>query len=187
MWEKGAELPVSVLSPNGPGTTCPSSVRFGSFRTWRRTGFSPSTSGHSCATNSPKMRPTVVCAPDYLPFWHTPASLPEPPVDERIRLLGFVADVHPLYVEANLVLVPTTVLAGKNIKVLVAVAMRRAVVSASSGCAGLGLTHGHNPWIADTPEAFASSVAAIITDAHVARRWPKRPVSTPYVISTGEL
>jgi hypothetical protein len=34
------------------------------------------------------MRPTVVCAPDYLPFWHTPASLPEPPVDERIRLLG---------------------------------------------------------------------------------------------------
>ena len=65
--------------------------------------------------------------------------------------------------------------------------MRRAVVSASSGCAGLGLTHGHNPWIADTPEAFASSVAAIITDAHVARCWPKRPVSTPYVISTGEL
>lgn len=133
------------------------------------------------------MRPTVVCAPDYLPFWHTPASLPEPPVDERIRLLGFVVAVHPLYVEANLVQVATTVLAGKNIKVLVAVAMRRAVVSASSGCAGLGLTHGHNPWIADTPEAFASSVAAIITDAHVARRWPKRPVSTWYVISTAEL
>ena len=31
--------------------------------------------------------------------------------------------------------------------------------------AGLGLTHGYNPWIADTPEAFASSVAALITDA----------------------
>lgn len=91
------------------------------------------------------MRPTVVCATDYLPFWHTPVSVPEPPVDERIRLLGFVADVHPLYLEA----MPTTVLAGKNIKVLVAVAMRRAVVSASSGCAGLALTHGHNPWIAD--------------------------------------
>ena len=111
------------------------------------------------------MRPTVVCAPDYLSYWRTPASVPEPPVDERIRLLGFVADVHPLYVEANLVLVPTTVLTGKNTKVLVAVAMRRAVVSASSGCAGLGLTHGHNVWIAGTPEAFASSVAALITDA----------------------
>ena len=65
------------------------------------------------------MRPTVVCAPDYLPYWRTSASLPEPPVDERIHLLGFVADVRPLHVEANLVLVPTTVSAGTNIKVLV--------------------------------------------------------------------
>jgi hypothetical protein len=81
-------------------------------------------------------------------------SLPEPPVDERIRLLGFVADVRPLYVEANLVLVPTTVSAGTNIKALVAMAMRRAVESASSGCAGLGPTHGHNVWIADTPKAL---------------------------------
>ena len=60
---------------------------------------------------------------------------------------------------------PTTVLDGTNIKVLVAMAIGRAVVSASSGSAGLGLTHGHNVWIADTPEAFASSVAAHITDA----------------------
>jgi hypothetical protein len=86
------------------------------------------------------------------------------PVDERIRLLGLVADVAPP-LEANLVLMPTTVSAGANIKVLVAMAIRRAVVSASSGCAGLGLTHGHNVWIADAPEAFASSVAALITDA----------------------
>ena len=48
-----------------------------------------------------------------------------------------------------------------NIKVPEAMAMRRAVISTSSGCAGLGLTHGHNVWIADTPEAFAS----LITDA----------------------
>jgi hypothetical protein len=71
--------------------------------------------------------------------------------------------MRPLYVEASLVLVPTTVSAGTNIIVLVAMAMRRAVVSASSGCVGLGLTRGHNVWIADTPEAFASSVAALIT------------------------
>jgi hypothetical protein len=53
-WEKDAKLPVSVLSPNGPGNTCCSSVRSGTFRMWRRTSFSPSTSGHSCATNSPE-------------------------------------------------------------------------------------------------------------------------------------
>ena len=103
MWEKDAKLPVSVLSPNGPGTTCCSSVRSGISRTWR-TGFSPSTSGPLLRDKFPEMRLTVVCGPDYLAYWRTSASLPEPPVDERISLLGFVADVRPLYVEANLVL-----------------------------------------------------------------------------------
>ena len=51
-------------------------------------------------------------------------------------MLGFVADVRPLYVEANLVMVPTTVSAGTNVKVLEAMAMQRAVVSTTSGCAG---------------------------------------------------
>ena len=58
--------------------------------------------------------------------------------------------------ESNLVLVPTTVSAGTNVKVLEAMAMQRAVVSTTSGCAGLGLLHGHSVWVADTPEAFAA-------------------------------
>ena len=33
----------------------------------------------------------------------------EPSPGPRIQLLGFVADVRPLYVESNLVIVPTTV------------------------------------------------------------------------------
>ena len=52
--------------------------------------------------------------------------------------------MRPLYVEANLVIVPTTVSAGTNVKVLEAMAMQRAVVSTTSGCAGLGLLHGHS-------------------------------------------
>jgi hypothetical protein len=95
MWEKDAKLPVSVLSPNGPGTTCCSSVRSGTSRTWRRTGFSPSTSGPLLRDKFPEMRLTVVCGPDYLPYWHfgQPARAP---VDERIRLLGLVADLRPI-------------------------------------------------------------------------------------------
>jgi glycosyltransferase involved in cell wall biosynthesis len=93
--------------------------------------------------------------------------------DERIHLAGFVADVRPLYAEANLVLVPTTVSAGTNVKVLEAMAMERAVVSTSSGAAGLGLLHGHSVWIADTAEAFAAGIATLIADperrAHIAR------------------
>jgi glycosyltransferase involved in cell wall biosynthesis len=79
-------------------------------------------------------------------------------------MLGFVADVRPLYVASNLVLVPTTVSAGTNVKVLEAMAMERAVVSTESGCAGLGLVHQHSVWVGETPEAFAAGVATLISD-----------------------
>jgi glycosyltransferase involved in cell wall biosynthesis len=113
----------------------------------------------------PRMDLTVVCGPDYLTYWRAFTDSPEPAPDARIRMLGFVADVRPLYVDANLVLVPTVVSAGTNVKVLEAMAMQRAVVSTESGCAGLGLTHGHSVWVADTPEAFAAAVATLLVDA----------------------
>jgi glycosyltransferase involved in cell wall biosynthesis len=112
----------------------------------------------------PEMTLTVVCGPDYLTYWRAFTDSPEPAPDDRIRLLGFVADVRPLYVEANLALVPTTVSAGTNVKVLEAMAMRRAVVSTTSGCAGLGLLHGHSVWVADTASAFAAGVATLVAD-----------------------
>jgi glycosyltransferase involved in cell wall biosynthesis len=112
----------------------------------------------------PELTLTVVCGPDHLVYWRAFADSAEPSPDPRIRMLGFVADVRPLYVESNLVIVPTTVSAGTNVKLLEAMAMQRAVVSSSSGCAGLDLLHGHSVWIADTPEAFAAGVATLICD-----------------------
>ncbi len=84
--------------------------------------------------------------------------------DERIRVRGFVSDMLPLYEAANLVVVPTTVSAGTNLKVLEAIAMRRAVVSTSCGCAGLGLVDGATVLIADTPRAFGEAVARLAAD-----------------------
>jgi glycosyltransferase involved in cell wall biosynthesis len=112
----------------------------------------------------PNLTLTVVCGADPLTYWRAFAGSPEPPANERIRLLDFVADVRPLYVEANLVIVPTTVSAGTNVKALEAMAMQRAVVSTMSGCAGLGLLHGHSVWTADAPEAFAAGIATLIAD-----------------------
>jgi glycosyltransferase involved in cell wall biosynthesis len=112
----------------------------------------------------PEMSVTVVAGGDHLTYWRSFTDSPEPQAEERIRLLGFIADVRPLYVEANLVVVPTTVSAGTNVKVLEAMAMERAVVSTTSGCGGLGLLHDHSVWVADTPEAFAAGVATLITD-----------------------
>jgi glycosyltransferase involved in cell wall biosynthesis len=112
----------------------------------------------------PRMTLTAVAGANYLTCWRAFADSPEPKCDPRIRLLGFTADVRPLYLEANLVLAPTTVSAGTNVKVLEAMAMQRAVVSTSSGCAGLGLVHGHSVWVADTPQAFAAGIATLIAD-----------------------
>jgi glycosyltransferase involved in cell wall biosynthesis len=107
---------------------------------------------------------TVIAGADHLTYWRAFTDSPEPRRDPRIRLLGFAADVRPLYQEANLVLAPTTVSAGTNVKVLEAMAMQRAVVSTRSGCAGLGLVHGHSVWVADTPQAFAAGIATLIAD-----------------------
>ncbi len=112
----------------------------------------------------PQMELTVVAGADPLVHWRAFAETPEPTPDPRIQLLDFVADVRPLYVEANLVIVPTTVSAGTNVKVLEAMAMERAVVSTPSGCAGLGLVHGESVWVADTAAEFAEGVAALILD-----------------------
>ena len=81
----------------------------------------------------PTMSLTVVCGADYLTYWRAFTDSPEPAPDPRIRLLGFVSDVRPLYAETNLVLVPTTVSAGTNVKVLEAMAMERAVISTHFG------------------------------------------------------
>ena len=111
---------------------------------------------------SPGITVTVVAGQDPLIYWRQHTGLPALPADDRVHLLEFVRDVRPLYVEANLVLVPTLVSAGTNLKVLEAMAMERAVVSTYSGCAGLGLEHYVNVWIADTPEDFANAIQTLL-------------------------
>ncbi len=112
----------------------------------------------------PEIRLTVVAGPDPLLYWREHTGLTSIPIDHRIQLLEFVADVRPLYVETNLAIVPTLVSAGTNLKVLEAMAMERAVVSTSSGCAGLGLEHGIHIWIADTPQDFALAIQTLLAD-----------------------
>ncbi len=103
-----------------------------------------------------------MAGPDPLTYWRQHTGLLDISADNGIRLLEFVSDVRPLYVEANLAVVPTLVSAGTNLKVLEAMAMDRAVVSTSSGCAGLGLEHGVNVWIADTPTDFAQAIETLL-------------------------
>jgi glycosyltransferase involved in cell wall biosynthesis len=101
----------------------------------------------------------VVAGPDHLRYW------PEAPASGgAVTVHGFVGDVVPLYERANVVLSPTLVSAGTNLKVLEAMAMERAVVSTTSGCAGLGLRHGETVWIGDGAAAFAEGVITLLHD-----------------------
>ena len=162
--ENGVDLARFSPEPEGPGERL---LFIGSFRHF------PNIEAYRFFTERiwpllrdrfPRLELTVVAGADHLTHWRAFADTPEPAPDNRIRLLGFVADVRPLYVDANLVVVPTTVSAGTNVKVLEAMAMERAVVSTPSGCAGLGLVDGESVWVAGTAEEFADGVAALIAD-----------------------
>jgi len=120
--------------------------------------------------SSAEIKVTVVAGPDPLLYWREHTGLLSLPADDRIQLLGFVADVQPLYVETNLVLAPTLVSAGTNLKVLEGMAMERAIVSTSSGCAGLGLEHGVNVWIADTAADFALAIRTLLGNRDLRQR-----------------
>ncbi|MDQ2950071.1 MAG: GNAT family N-acetyltransferase, partial [Acidobacteriota bacterium] len=51
-----------------------------------------------------------------------------------------------------------------NLKVLEALAMERAVVSTSSGCAGLGLQHGADIWIANSAHEFSDAILELLSN-----------------------
>jgi glycosyltransferase involved in cell wall biosynthesis len=105
---------------------------------------------------------TVVAGRNHVLYWRQFTGEETPPADPGIRLLDFVRDVRPLYAECNVVIVPTTVSAGTNLKVLEAMAMERAVVSTTCGCAGLGLRDVESVAIADDADRFMAAVGGLI-------------------------
>lgn len=98
----------------------------------------------------------------------------EPIIDPRIAFHGFISDVRAFYADANVVIVPTRVSAGTNLKVLEAMAMERAVVSTASGCAGLEVTNGEQLWIADNASDFAHRVEWLLSDNDTRRQTAAR-------------
>ncbi|MCX6614138.1 MAG: glycosyltransferase, partial [Acidobacteria bacterium] len=109
----------------------------------------------------PEAKLDVVAGPSpelYYPFGAIPSAA-------DVNLHSFVSDVRPLYNASNLVLIPTPVSAGTNIKALEAMAMERAMLSTPSGVNGLELEHQQHVWIAEGAEAFAVSAAGLLGDA----------------------
>ncbi len=118
----------------------------------------------------PGARLVVVAGPDPKLHWQGFTGTLEWPHIEGLAMHEFVSDVRPLYEAANVVVVPTLESAGTNVKVLEAMAMGRAVVSTASGCAGLGLRHGEEIWVADSGREFADGVNLMLGDPGLRNR-----------------
>ena len=79
-----------------------------------------------------------------------------------VTVTGSVADVRPYFAEARVAIVPLLVGGGTRIKILEAMAMRKAVVSTSLGCEGLSVVPGKHLIVADQPEEFAQAVIELL-------------------------
>jgi sugar transferase (PEP-CTERM/EpsH1 system associated) len=81
-----------------------------------------------------------------------------------VTVTGRVDDVRPFIEESAVYIVPIRIGGGTRLKIFEAMAMAKAVVSTTVGAEGLPVTDGANVQIADTPEAFAAGVLALMRD-----------------------
>ena len=94
--------------------------------------------------------------------------------DPHVTVTGLVPDVRPYIERAAVVVAPLWIGGGTRVKILEALALRRAVVSTSLGAEGLNLVHGDSILIADDARAFADRVVDVLGDAGLAARLGRR-------------
>jgi glycosyltransferase involved in cell wall biosynthesis len=85
--------------------------------------------------------------------------------DGNVRVTGFVDDIRPYIDEAAVMVVPIRIGSGTRLKILDAMAMRKAIVSTSVGCEGLNVNDGKDIVIADDPENFAVKTIELLKSA----------------------
>jgi glycosyltransferase involved in cell wall biosynthesis len=90
-------------------------------------------------------------------------GLAEPPnPDPRVRILGFVDDLAPLYAKAACALVPLASGGGSPLKFVEALAHGVPVVSTPRGAAGLDAEPGRDYFEGDEVEGFAAAINAAL-------------------------
>ncbi len=84
---------------------------------------------------------------------------------QGVEVTGWVSDTRPYIADAALYVVPLRMGSGTRLKVLEAMAMGKAIVSTERGVEGIDLVANRDAVIADTSDAFARQVIALINDA----------------------
>lgn len=88
----------------------------------------------------------------------------------RIEFTGFVPDLRPHLAEAAAVVVPLRIGGGTRLKIVEAMAMRKAIVSTTLGAEGIEAVPGRDLLIADEPATFADAVSRLLTEPYLAAR-----------------
>lgn len=96
-----------------------------------------------------------------------PASILKLGDTAGIEIVGRVDDVRPFVRKAGVYVVPLRIGGGTRLKILEALAMKKAVVSTSVGAEGIAVTPEVNILIGDSPEEFASQVKRVISDKNL--------------------
>ncbi len=81
-----------------------------------------------------------------------------------VTLTGFVPDVRPYMAAADVYVAPLRMGSGTRLKLLEAMAMRRAIVSTRLGAEGLPVDDGVHLLLADTPAEFAEAVLRLLRE-----------------------
>ncbi len=71
---------------------------------------------------------------------------------------GRVEDIRPIVAESVIFVVPLRIGGGTRLKILNAMSMGKLVISTTVGAEGLGVTHGDNIILADSPTEFVSAI-----------------------------
>lgn len=87
----------------------------------------------------------------------------------NVEVLGFVKDEREVFEKAKALLVPLRVGGGSRLKILIAMAMNKAIVSTTIGAEGIACEDGKNIFIADKPALFANNVLKLIADNNLRR------------------
>src|SRR5581483_2827723 len=87
-----------------------------------------------------------------------------------VQLTGEVAELEPLYQQADIALAPLRAGGGTRLKILEAMARGRAVIATTLGAEGLDVVHGEHLLIANTPCEIARAVSELFQDAELRRR-----------------
>ncbi|MCK4546254.1 MAG: glycosyltransferase [Candidatus Eisenbacteria sp.] len=81
-----------------------------------------------------------------------------------IRILGEVENAHDLMARSRIVLVPLRIGSGVRVKIIEALAMKRAVLSTTLGCEGIEVEPGKHLVVADEPDDFAREAIRLLED-----------------------